>query len=183
MNTVLKVIQERVACRSFTGEAIEQEKLEAIIKAGLQAPSAMNEQPWKLVVITNKKLLEEMDEASMYHFKSMEDTFWYDRMMSRGGKLFYNAPCLILVVKKPNKELDCGIVCENIALAATSLGIGNVICGLAITPFKTEKKDQYRKRFIPKGYEFGMGVLLGIPTDPNGTPHHIDLSKVIYVKE
>ena len=54
MNETLKTIANRYSCRSYTGEAIEREKVEAIALAGIQAPSAMNLQPWEIVVIQDK---------------------------------------------------------------------------------------------------------------------------------
>ncbi len=181
MNETLKTIKNRYSCRSFTGEAIEKEKVEAIALAGVQAPSAMNMQPWEILVIQDKALLEEMDAAAMDMIAKQEDKSLYERMMSRGGKLFYNAPCMFMIVKKTQTDLDCGIVTENIALAASSLGLGNVICGLARLPFATEKGEEFRKKLIPEGYEFGMAILVGYATNKEGTPHEADLAKVRYI--
>lgn len=140
MNETLKTIKNRYSCRNYTGEPVEQEKLEAIALAGVQAPSAMNNQPWKIIVIKDKALIDEMDADTMDMLsKSTEEKEVYERMMSRGGKVFYNAPCMIVIVKESQADMDCGIVSENIALAASSLGLGNVICGLAALSFKTEK--------------------------------------------
>ena len=173
----LQAIKERYSCRNFKDGSIDKEVLDKIVLAGLQAPSGLNQQPWKIVVITNKTLLDEMDEATMAHFKELEDQSLYNRMMSRGGKVFYNAPCLILVVKQNNKDLDCGIVVENMALASTSLELGNVIVGLAGI---TMKLNDYSK-YIPEGYEFAVGLLVGHPNQFN-KPHEIDITKVTYIE-
>lgn len=181
MNETLQTIKNRYSCRSFTGEAIEQEKVEAIALAGVQAPSAMNLQPWEIVVIRDKALIDEMDAAVMEMLSEQEDKTTYDRMMSRGGKLFYNAPCMYVVAKKAGTDLDCGIVTENIALAASSLGLGNVICGLMRLVFNTPKADMFKEKIIPEGYEFGMSVLVGYATNAEGTPHEPDVSKIKYI--
>lgn len=173
----LQAIKERYSCRSFKDGSIDKDVLDKIVLAGLQAPSAVNQQPWKIVVITNKELLDEMDKVTMAHFKTMDDQSLYERMMSRGGKVFYNAPCMILVVKQNNKDLDCGIVVENMALASTSLGLGNVIVGLAEI---TMKLNDYSK-YIPEGYEFAVGLLVG-HANQFKKPHEIDLNKVIYIE-
>ncbi len=180
MNETLKVIANRYSCREYTGEVIEKEKVEAIALAAVQSPSAMNMQPWKIVVVQDKKLIDEMNDAVMDMLSKQEDKTTYDRMMARGGKIFYNAPCMYIVAKKGNADLDCGIVTENIALAASSLGLGNVICGLARLIFDTEKGDEYKKKLIPEGYEFGMSVLVGYATG-EGTPHEVDMSKISYI--
>lgn len=181
MNEVLHTIANRYSCRSFTGESIEQEKLEAIALAAIQSPSAMNQQPWEIIVIKDKALIDEMDEATMAMLSQWEDTSIYERIKNRGGKLFYNAPCMFIVVKKEGKNLDCGIVTENIALSASSLGLGNVICGLAALSFTTEKGKYFEEKIIPSGYEFGMSVLVGYPTNSNGTPHPVDRTKIKYI--
>lgn len=181
MNETLQTIKNRYSCRSFTGEAISQEQVKAIAQAAVQSPSAMNLQPWKIVVIQDKALIEEMDDATMKLLSMEEDKSTYERFMNRGGKLFYNAPCIFVIVKKEGSDLDCGIVTENIALAATSLGLGNVICGMAAMAFATEKGELFHKRIIPEGYEFGMSVLVGQAAGQKGTPHEADLSKIIYI--
>lgn len=182
MNDTLKTIKNRYSCRNYTGEPVEQEKLEAIALAGIQAPSAMNNQPWEIIVIKDKALIDEMDAATMEALSKGEDKSLYERMMSRGGKMFYNAPCMIVVAKLPNTDLDCGIVIENLALAASSLGLGNVICGLAGLAFATEKGEYFKSKIIPEGYELGMTILIGYATDTEGgMPHEVDMGKVKYV--
>lgn len=181
MNETLQTIRNRYSCRSFTGEAIPQEKVEAIAMAGVQAPSAMNQQPWKIVVIKDKPLIDEMDTATMDFFSKQEDKSAYDRMMGRGGKVFYNAPVMYVVVKKDNADLDCGIVVENMALAASSLGLGNVICGLAGMAFATEKGQEFKEKIIPEGYEFAVALLVGEAANTEGIPHAVDESKIKYI--
>lgn len=181
MNDTLKTIATRYSCRSYTGAPIENEKVEAIALSAVQAPSGMNEQPWQIIVVRDKELLGDMDVTTMDMLSKLDDTSIYDRIMSRGGKLFYNAPCMFIIAKKPNTDLDCGIVAENIALAATSLGLGNVICGLAKFVFSTDKCEEYKSKLIPEGYEFGMAVLVGYPTNAEGTPHKVDMGKIRYI--
>ncbi|MBE5939653.1 MAG: nitroreductase family protein [Lachnospiraceae bacterium] len=180
MNT-LNTISTRYSCRSYTGEAVEKEKIEAIALAAVQSPSGMNQQPWEIIVVKNKSLIDEMDEVTMDMLSKMEDKSLYDRIAGRGGRIFYNAPCMFIIAKRPGTDLDCGIVSENIALAASALGLGNVICGLARLVFDTEKGEEYKSKLIPEGYEFGMSVLVGYATNPEGTPHQPDMSKIRYI--
>ena len=156
--------------------------MEAIALAAVQSPSAMNNQPWKIIVIKDKALIDEMDAATMEMLsKKEEERAVYERMMSRGGKIFYNAPCMIVIAKAPGTDMDCGIVSENIALAASSLGLGNVICGLAGLPFGTEKGEIFKEKIIPEGYEFGVAVLIGYAAEKEGAPHETDMAKISYI--
>ena len=118
----------------------------------------MNRQPWQVVVITDKQLLDEMDAYGMGTLEG--DAL--ERFEKWGGKLFFNAPVMFLVLKKPNADMDAGIVAQNITLVATSLGLGSVICGMARIPFNGNKSEEFRNRVgIPEGWEFGVSVLVG----------------------
>ena len=181
MNETLQTIKNRYSCRSYTGVPLEKEQAEAIALAAVQSPSAMNRQPWKILVLQNKELIDEMDAILMEHLSKQEDKSAYERMMGRGGKVFYNAPCMFIIAKKEGTDLDCGIVSENIALAASALGLGNVICGMAGFVFGTEKGAAIKTKVIPEGYDFGVAVLVGHAADNAGTPHEPDMEKIIYL--
>jgi len=181
MNETLKTIGRRYSCRSYESREIEKSKLEAIALAGVQSPSAMNRQPWQINIITDKAFIEEMDAEGMRILAEAEDKTAYERFMNRGGKLYYNAPCMFLILKKPGTDLDIGIVTENISLAAESLGLGNVICGMANIALTGPKGESYKKKAgFSEGWEFGMAVLVGYATQP-GSPHEPDMSKIVFV--
>ena len=179
MNEQLNLFAQRYSCRSFTGVLPEKEALEAIGLAAVQSPSGMNRQPWLVNVITDKTFLDEMDKKAMAVMAEMEDKAMYERFIARGGKIFYDAPCMYLILKEPGTDLDCGIVAENIALAATALGLGNVICGMAGIPFDSDGDFRARAGFVD-GYEFGMTVLVGYATGP-GSQHETDMSKLRFL--
>ena len=182
MNEVLRTISQRYSCRSYDGKLPEREAIEAIALAAVQSPSAMNRQPWRIQVITDKALIEEMDAESMRMLAASEDKSMYERIMSRGGLLLYNAPCMYLILKQAGTETDTGIVCENIALAAASLGLGSVICAMASIPFNGPNGDEFKKRVgITGDWEFGIAVLVGHAVGA-GTPHEPDLSKITYIE-
>ena len=122
-----------------------------------------------------------MYDSVMAFFSKLEHKSTYERLLSRGGKVFYNAPWAFIVAKKEGTDLDCGIVSENIALAASSLGLGNVICGLMRVAFDVEKGAEYKAKLIPEGYEFGVAVLVGYAVNKEGTPHEPDVSKIMYI--
>jgi len=181
MNETLDVISRRYSCRSYEARLPERDKLEAIAKAAVCSPSAMNRQPWQIVVLTDKSFIDEMDAEGMRMLSEAEDKSTYQRFVDRGGKLYYDAPCMFLILKKPGTDADIGIVSENIALAASSLGLGNVICGMAAIPFGGPKGEAYRQRAgFSEGWEFGMAVLVGYAKKA-GAPHEPDMSKVRFI--
>ena len=58
--SALDVIMSRVSVREFTGDPVSKEQLETILKAGMAAPSAMNMQPWRFVVLTDHAKIEQL---------------------------------------------------------------------------------------------------------------------------
>jgi nitroreductase len=60
VNTFIEMILTRHSVREFTGEIIQKEDLETIVKAGMSAPSAVNIQPWAFIIITKKKILNSL---------------------------------------------------------------------------------------------------------------------------
>lgn len=185
MNEILQAIEKRFSCRSYDGRMVEQDKLEAVAKAGLQAPSAMNLQPWQIIVINDKSIIEKLDDAAMEVISSNTDKTAYNRIMERGGKVFYNAPVLYLLLKDANSkwaDVDCGILTQNICLAAASLGLDSVIVAMAGIPFNGPKGDELKKEIgWLVGWEFAMGVLVGYG-DTSKEPHEIDQSKVTFLR-
>lgn len=167
MNDTLKIIAERFSCRRFTDQIPGEKELMAIAQAGIQAPSGMNRQYWHVIIVKDKSIIDEMDVEGMKILASMENKAMYERIMERGGKLFYNAPCMIVVAikeafPKGAELIDCGIVAQNIVLAASSLGVANMHCGFAGLAFAGSKGTEFKSRLqFPEGYECGIGILLG----------------------
>ncbi|WP_310603401.1 nitroreductase family protein [Anaerosporobacter sp.] len=186
MNEVLKVISERFSCRDFNEQIPGQELLEAIAQAGIQAPSGMNRQGWQVIVIKNRDLISDMETEGMKILSLMEDKSMYDRIMSRGGKLFYDAPCMILIAIKEDYHkgaelIDLGIVAQNMAIAATSLGVANLYCGFAGLAFAGSKASEFKEKLkFPEGYECGLGILVGY-ANTIAVPHLPNPDKVTFI--
>lgn len=187
MNETLQVIAKRYSCRDYKEEMPADELLRAIAGAAAAAPSGMNRQGWQIIVVKDRELIHEMEAEAMSYLESQEDKSTYNRIMDRGGKLFYGAPCMIVVAIDPTQYaaslIDCGIVCQNIALAATSLGLANVICGLTGTAFASgNRSEEFSNRLgFPKGYAFGISVLLGYENTTK-PPHTPDPEKITFIE-
>lgn len=182
MNETLQVIAQRYSCRNYDGRMPEREKLEAIALAAVQSPSGMNRQPWRIVVVNKKALVDELDAEGLRVLKDGGDSDYYNLILKRGGKLFYNAPCMFLILKQPGREIDIGIVSENITLAAASLGLASVIAASPAIPLKGPNGDQLKQKLkFPDGFEFGLSVLVGYAVK-EGAPHQLDLSKIQFIE-
>jgi nitroreductase len=187
MNETLQTIARRYSCRSFTNEMPSDEQLTAIAKAGIQSPSAMNRQPWQVIVVKNSRLIQDLEDEGLRTLAAMPDQSGYNRIMSRGGKLFYNAPCIIILPVSTTEAngfelIDLGIISENIALAATSLGLGNVICGFTQLAFLGSRKEEFKQRLgFREGFECGLAVLIGYAATP-ANPHEPDETKITMIE-
>ncbi|MCL2706526.1 MAG: nitroreductase [Spirochaetaceae bacterium] len=184
MNETLKTIAGRYSCRDFTDTPLTGEQIKTIIEAALAAPSAVNRQPWHIIVVTDKALIEELDAEGMKILAAAQDKTGYERIMSRGGKVFYNAPCMFMIASDGSNyaSMDCGILSQNIALAAHSMGLGSVICGMANIPLTGSRGEEFKKQMqFPDGYGFGIAVLVG-KAKSGKAPHEVDMKKVTYIK-
>jgi len=115
MNTIFT----RVSIRQFEDRAVEPEKIEQILKAAMQAPSAGNQQPWEFIVVTDKETLKALSKVSPY-----------------AGPMA-NAPCAIVNVCNMDNcrfpecaSTDMAIATEHEWLEATDLGLGGVWLGI-----------------------------------------------------
>ena len=64
-SVVIENIMTRVSVRQFTEEPVAKADLETILKAGLQAPSAMNAQDWQVRIVTNQEMLNTLSICSI----------------------------------------------------------------------------------------------------------------------
>ena len=124
-NEVINTILARRSVRKYLDKPVEHEKLEAVVRCGINAPSGMNRQPWVIRVVENQKLIADVTEV----FKVMNPD-----MVSRDKNfknMFRNAPNIICICTpaKGGGDLDAGLLGENMLLAAQSLGLGTCCLG------------------------------------------------------
>ena len=114
---MLDAIAKRRACRKFDSKVVEQEKIEEIIKAGLNAPSGMGRQTPVIIAISDK---ETRDKLSVINSSGA---------IKRPGMTdpFYGAPVVFLVIASKNglSIYDGAATIENMLLEATNQGLGS----------------------------------------------------------
>ena len=188
MNPVLEAIAKRYSCRQYTSQPVERADLETITLAGVQAPSSRGNAPWQIVVVTDPGLIDDLSESAL-RLMARHEPEAANRFRSQGINLFYRAPVVILMAARhtwdyTSEDLDIGLATQNIVLAATSLGLGTVICGFVTQAFRDLKADdgtRLNSRLgLPREYEVRVGIAVGHPAG-QGQPHTADLSKVSYI--
>jgi len=181
-NPVQDAILKRCSTRAFTAEALTDEQLRALADAALAAPSSMNRQPWQVIVVTDQALIEEMDGDTLETFRAMGNTGVVDRVSSRGGRVFYNAPCVIHLPVCDKDLLDAGIAVENIALAAEGMGLGSCIIGMIGALFSGPKAQAWKQKLqFPETHDYAIAIAVGHKA-AEGTPHAQDPGKVTYIR-
>ncbi|WP_010262661.1 nitroreductase family protein [Treponema primitia] len=182
-NSTFEAIFTRRSSRSYTSQRVEDETVANLAKAALAAPSGSNSQPVNVIVVQDTALLLELEKAAVDYFVKAGNEAVVNRNKQRNNKIFYGASTVFFLAVKNGANIDVGIAAENIAIAATSLGLGNIILGLPGVAFNAPETAAYWKAKLgfPDGYEYGTAVAVGYTAD-TGKPHDIDLSKISYIK-
>lgn len=145
-----------------------------IIRAGTYAPTAVNKQPWRFVVIKNRQLIEEYDDrakkAFLAAYKDTEnpDLVKFVQFLSKPStRIFYGAPVLILVFASPDviNEHDCALAAENMMLAAQSLGIGS--CWIGLAEGLGYDIEFLKEVGVAEGHKLIAPLIFGYPTKQN----------------
>ena len=184
-NETLSLISARRSHRAYKDTQLTEEQLSAILQAAVEAPSAVNRQPWHFSVVQNRKVLDEVNhELRVVTMKKAENER-SPRFADDSFDVFYHAPTVIFISAPEDSywaPIDCGIAVENIALAAESLGLGSVILGLPRAAFEGDRADELKKMLqFPEGHRFIIAISLGIPTDDKSA-HPVQENKISYIK-
>jgi nitroreductase len=169
-NAVLDNIYQRRSVRNFSDEEIPDEMIKELIRAGTYAPTAMNMQPWRFVVVKNRQLIAEYDERAkrdfiaLYKDTKIPELSGYLRNMSKPEMhLFYGAPVLVLIFASSHLigEHDCALAAENMMLAAQSFGIGSCWIGLAVG--LGNDVEFLKEVGVPEGHKLVAPLIFGYP--------------------
>ena len=168
---VIEAIMTRTSVRQYTDEAVTDQEIETLLKAGMAAPSACNLQPWRFVVVTNpvvKKAISEQIKPAGPASK---------------------APVVIVVCGDMDHTFeaapdywaeDCSAATENIMLAAHAMGLGTIWMGI----YPQKGRYELLKDFLelPDNIKaFGM-IAVGHPAEHPATKDKWDADKVHYEK-
>ncbi|QHI71215.1 nitroreductase family protein [Aminipila terrae] len=115
----MNAILTRRSIRKYKDIKISDEIVEELLKAGMAAPSALNEQPWEFIVLRDKDVMRKITEIHPY------------------SQMLLNADVAIVVCGDEAKEKykgfwiqDCSAATENILIAAEDKGLGAVWLGV-----------------------------------------------------
>ncbi len=177
-NDVIKAIMDRRSIRRYLDKPVEHEKLEVVVRCGINAPSGMNRQPWIVRVVENQQLINDVTEV--YKKENAEQV----KRDPTFKNMFRNAPNLICVCTPKNGgDLDAGLLGENMMLAAQSLGLGTCCLGGPVRFLNSNANAKFfiDRLDIPEGYQLNYILAIGYPDEsPAAKPR--DPSKVKFIK-
>jgi nitroreductase len=188
MNPVIEAIHKRRSIRSYEPKPIPRDIINTIIEAGNQAPSAGREeegseeylfQPWRFVVVEDPTFKQQLVETAMPIWKRFIDTIeetqpkLYENIMrlyqlkpEPKDMVYHSAPVILFVIGPKANAVSCALACENIMLAATSLGLGSCYVGFGM--MVTSNDEIVQALELKEGERIYGPILLGYPKDdPN----------------
>ena len=160
-------IYHRTSIRRYQNRPVEREKIEAILRAAMQAPSATNQQPWEFYAVTDQNRIRELSRVSPYAYPAEQ------------------APVVIVPVYRKvcrapaYAQLDLAIALENLWLETDSLGLGGVWLGIA--PVEERMLAVERILDIPEELRAFALFPLGYPAEERQQQDRYDESRIHYV--
>ena len=172
MNTVIDAIKKRRSVRAYESKPIPRDVLNMIIEAGNEAPSAMNSQPWRFVVIEDREAKKKLLAAALPKAKMITekvkdiDPERYEAIKKRYAELpdpvYYSAPVIVFVIGNGMyADHSCPLACENMMLAALSLGLGS--CWVGFGSMVTDDPEVRGLLELGEGDAIFGPILLGYP--------------------
>jgi nitroreductase len=172
MNPVLEAIKKRRSVRAYEPKPIPRDLLKAVIEAGNEAPSAMNSQPWRFVVVEDLEAKKKLLRAALPQAKKITemvkdaDPERYEMIKKRYAELpdpvYYSAPAVIFIIGSGRYAAhSCPLACENMMLAAHSLGLGS--CWVGFGAMVTEDPEVRNLLDLEDDDAIFGPILLGYP--------------------
>lgn len=164
MQSTIDILKTRRSVKKFNDEKVSEDDLKLILSAAVNAPTGMNAQSPKILVIQRKDIIE--------RFSKWNKSFYPEELQ---GNLpadfdpFYNASTLIIVLADKNVPTyveDASLVIGNILNAASSLNIGSCWIHRAREEFDSLQGKELLKVWGLSETYAGVGhVVLGYPAD------------------
>lgn len=177
-NQVVETIMTRRSVRQYKPQAVEREKMQTIVECGINAPNAMNKQPWEVSVVDNADYINGVTELyKKANPKAAEDPAFKN--------MFRNAPTVVFIghdTKSESSPFDCGLLAENMMISAWSMGIGSCCLGSPARFMKTPEAAEYLQKLgFSEGYELLYCIGFGYPDEaPAAKPR--EAAKVKFVE-
>ena len=159
--------------QAFTEDAVSEDDLNLVVQAGLSTASAINQQPWYFVVITNPDVMTEIAQSAKPSGTGSPSADAQGSAMSAPASTgaskagLGDSPAAIIVymnedTASPNASFDCGLACQNMVLAAASLGYGTKIVSSPTMALNGDDHDALCEKLgVDAAYQAVAVLLIG----------------------
>lgn len=177
-NAVIETIMTRRSVRNYQSQAVNRDTMQLILECGVNAPNAINRQAWEVRVVDNPETIQMLTDLYVKENPKEAENPTFKNM-------FRNAPTVAFIANDTTfaySPVDCGLLSENMILAAWSMGIGSVCLGGPARFMKgnPEAAEYLKKLGFSENYELLLCIGFGYPAEtPKAKPR--DLSKVKFM--
>lgn len=159
-STVLDLLRKRRSIRKFTAQAVEPEKIDALIEAAVRTPTSRGRNPWEFIVVTENEALRALGRAKTH-----------------GSSFLAGAPLAIVVAADTDKSdvwtEDCSIAAMVIQLTAEELGLGSCWAQIRLRQHDdTLSADEYLKKLLGLSASYAVECVIGIGYPDEEKPGH-----------
>jgi len=164
-----EAIYRRRSVREFTTELVDQDMLRDLIDAAVQAPSAVNQQPWSFCVVRDKALLARISLEAKAHMLKVSAVgllshHFLETLNDLTFDIFYHAPVLIVIssiAESPWTVENCSLAAQNLMLVACGAGLGTCWIGFAQAWLRTPEGKAALE--LPSSYVPVAPIIVGHP--------------------
>lgn len=176
---VTEAIAARRSVRAFTRQQVEEPVLRALLRAAVQAPSAMNTQPWVFAVVQDAGQLKRYSDGAKRLLLAREPhtrkiSRYAELLSSKDFNVFYDATTLVAIgADEPSdySQADCWLAAATLMLAATEAKLGTCCIGFAI-PLLNAPEVKKELGFGPHAV-VAAPIIVGYPsTEPAAVPRY-----------
>lgn len=165
--SILEAIKRRRSIREFSAQPVSRELLHQIISAGIWAPSGLNNQPWRFVLVLEPFVKNKLAELTHY------------------SHIILQAPALVAVYLDTREMYDeikdhqsVGACIQNMLLTVEELGLGAVWLGQIL-----KNKEKVNTLLgIDVLFDLMAVLAVGYPLHRNQQSHRKELAEFI-IKE
>ncbi len=135
-----EAINGRRSVREYTDKVPDEQTIRRLIDAAVQAPSAVNQQPWTFTIVRDQGLLDRVSREAKSHMLTnipaadVHSEHFRTVLSDPAFHIFYHAPVLILIsaqAQGPWIVEDCALAAQNLMLTAYGSGLGSCWIGFA----------------------------------------------------
>lgn len=184
-NPVIEAINTRRSCRSFEPKPIPKKIIKTLIEAGNRAPSQGRVekgkkdplfQPWRFVVVEDPEFKQKLLQTTLPIWKKSTEQAkqLFPEMYEKAMRLqdvmdepkdmvYYSAPVILFVIGPAKYAVSCALACQNIMIAAQSLGLGS--CYVGFGALVKGDADIVQTFELADGERIYGPIVLGYPKD------------------